>query len=277
MPSGCRLASCSGLARLLGLAGVAVACHPLDDFRLGCGADCDEPPPGDGAGDGADDATDPTYADEGPPIAEGCSDLTREGYQNQSIYPRIAACAGGWSVPGVVGRIARTCDAQSGNNSANYDGIGCSAADLCGQGWHICRGRDEVAANAADGCALAIPPGTPDKQLLFVTAQPSAGGLSCSGASGDDDVFGCGNLGVALSPGHDCAPLNRALASSIDGTCSFNEAEPPLGPWQCPGGAGSAAHEGANLTKFGCTNQTCTWNGWPIGNSARGGVLCCQN
>ena len=33
--------------------------------------------------------------------AIGCADGQREGFANTSVFPNIAACSGGWSIPGI--------------------------------------------------------------------------------------------------------------------------------------------------------------------------------
>lgn len=210
----------------------------------------------------------------------GCSDGTREGFQSLTEYPAIASCSGGWSVGGVTrDDLAPACDRKSGNNGQNMEGTGCSAADLCAVGWHVCRGKTEVAAKAgAKGCADSVPTGSPDKAMFFAVQQHSAQFSQCDDASaGDNDVFGCGNLGIALTGDKGCGVLTRALASMKAGSCGYNEAEPGLGPWQCLGAAGSDIHEGGLVTKSGCPGSSCTWEGSPTGNWDRGGVLCCKD
>ncbi len=80
-----------------------------------------------------------------------------------------------------------------------------------------------------------------------------------------------------MAPDKNCQPLNRVLASMHAGTCGFNEAEPPLGPWQCMGDSDSHLHEGALVTKSGCGSGSCSYDGNPVGNSDKGGVLCCRD
>jgi hypothetical protein len=210
----------------------------------------------------------------GDPV--GCSDGTREGFQSLTSYPNIAACSGGWSVPGVTGNVQPACGRASGNTSANRDGAGCASADLCSAGWHVCRGKDEVATKANGSCADAVPAGAPNNSLFFAVAQASVSNTTCD-ASGDNDVFGCGNLGTQLSAQKLCGVLTRALASTRPGTCGFNEAEPNLGPWQCLDGTQGDLHEGALVTKQGCPNTGCSYDGNPVGNADKGGVLCCRD
>ena len=207
----------------------------------------------------------------------GCSDGTREGFLSQTQYPNIAACSGAWSVPGVTrANLVPTCMRVAGNSSANADGVGCAAADLCSSGWHVCSGAAEVAQQAPSGCADAVPPGTPDKSLLFIVSQASQMNTTCD-TTGDNDVFGCGNLGIQLTADKNCGPLNRALASTQPQSCGYNEAEPQLGPYECKGGSDSHLHEGALVTKAGCPNDSCSYSGSPVGSSDKGGVLCCRD
>src|SRR5262245_27652189 len=60
----------------------------------------------------------------------GCADGQREGFVDLSAYPHIAACAGGWSAPGVIG-VTAACDHHAGDDGPDPSGVGCSAADLC--------------------------------------------------------------------------------------------------------------------------------------------------
>lgn len=224
----------------------------------------------------------PVVVDAGVPDAgapgnpSGCADGTREGFTSIPGYPDIAGCAGGWSVPGVTALVAPACGRQSGNTSANRDGAGCASVDLCAAGWHLCRGKDEVAQKAHGSCADAVPAGAANNSLFFAVAQASVSNTTCD-TSGDNDVFGCGNLGIQLAAQKNCGVLTRALASTQAGTCGFNEAEPHLGPWQCLGGVQGDLHEGAIVTKQGCPNGSCTYDGQPVGNADKGGVLCCRD
>lgn len=209
----------------------------------------------------------------------GCADNTREGFQNQGTYPNIAGCSGAFSVGGVTrAGLVPTCNRASGNNGSSVEGAGCSAADLCANGWHVCNGKTEVAQKAPTGCADAVPAGTPDKALFFAVAQHSTNNSQCDDTSADaNDVFGCGNLGVQLDGSKMCGPLTRVLASTQANSCGFNEAEPSLGPWQCLGGPQSHLQEGTLVTKVGCPNTSCSYSGQPVSNSDKGGVLCCRD
>ncbi len=215
-----------------------------------------------------------------PPLpAVGCADSTREGFIDEATWPSIAGCEGAFSVAGVTrAGLTPTCGRVAGDDGSNAEGNGCSAADLCMEGWHVCNGKTEVAAKASGGCLGAVPAGTGDKMLFFAVAQHSTNGSVCDDASsGDNDVFGCGNLGTQLSADKNCGPLTRVLASTQPDRCGFNEAEPSNGPWLCQGGSESHLHEGAIVSKVGCPGTSCSYDGNPISNARKGGVLCCRD
>ncbi len=209
----------------------------------------------------------------------GCSDGQREGFESLGAYPYIAACSGSWSVGGVTrDDLAPTCGRNAGDDSSNYDGNGCSAADLCSEGWHVCLGKTEVERFAPSGCSDAVPAGTPDKSLFFAVYQNSDSDSQCDDSSSNgNDVFGCGNLGTELDSSKNCGVLDHVLASMNADSCGFNEAEPPLGPWECSGGSDSHLMEGTLVTKIGCPSYSCSYDGYPVGNSDKGGVLCCAD
>jgi hypothetical protein len=215
--------------------------------------------------------------DAGAPDPSGCSDGTREGFESIASYPAIAGCSGAWAMPGLTATTAPTCARRSGNTGMNREGNGCSAADLCAPGWHLCRGKDEVAAKANGSCAGAVPAGAPNNSLFFAVVQNSTNNTTCDSSANHNDVFGCGNLGIQLAAQKNCGVLTRALASTQQGTCGFNEAEPNLGPWQCLGDMMSHLAEGTVVTKVGCPNNACMYDGRPVGNADKGGVLCCRD
>ncbi len=217
-----------------------------------------------------------------PPVdpAVGCADEEREGFVDLDKYRHIAGCSGAWDQPGVSPTtIVPTCGRAAGDDGTNKEGTGCSSADLCATGWHICDGWQEVAAKSPTGCAGSTPPDAAPKSLLFAVRQPSENNTVC-GQPGDgfNDVFGCGNLGHGIAPDKGCGPLDRALASTQEDSCGFNEAEPHHGPWECIGGAGSDLKEGETVTKKGCpASNPCEYDGKPIRNWDKGGVLCCRD
>ncbi len=149
----------------------------------------------------------------------GCADCTREGYRDALHYRTIAACAGGFTVPGVLDAGA-TCGRLAGNDGPDPSGQGCSIEDLCAPGWHLCRTPTEVLAAAPDGCASVA-----FESAFFVTAQSGPGCGHCAtgttaGCTGEtctagcapnadtaNDVFGCGGDGDAPQPS--CGAFNR--------------------------------------------------------------------
>jgi hypothetical protein len=186
----------------------------------------------------------------------GCSDGTREGFVALTTYPTIAACAGGWEEPGLLSTASQTpqCDRSAGNEGNNPDGGGCSVADLCSVGWHVCETAKEVAtATAGMGCAPAYELYLA-KPAFFLTRQ-RAEGLVCdpTNQNGDNNVYGCGNIGSAADKS--CAPFMHMLR---DSDCA-NHA-----PWACAdnGHPGNTQDEYDIVTKSG---------------AAAGGVLCCKD
>ena len=212
--------------------------------------------------DGLDNDCD-GVVDEGCAPGNGCSDGTREGYLDVALYPKIAACSGGWSVPGVLSTKTPQCGRMAGNSSANPSGIGCNVADLCALGFHVCTGPAEVKERSATGCGGAAPgPG-----LFFATRQSSTGcdtcalgnnmnpnvcnGMSCQTGCAQtsitsNDLYGCGSKGVVVST---CSTLNRASGDQ----CLTLGA-----PWSCPNDIGEA-------------------NVVVKTSSVGGGVLCCAD
>ncbi|MDI3289140.1 MopE-related protein [Polyangium sp. 15x6] len=196
----------------------------------------------------------------------GCSDGTREGFVDEQQFPLIAACSGGWSVPGIHTAPVPQCNHVTGNTSPNPNGNGCSAADLCSPGFHVCKGADDVASHAPDGCfGVGFTP-----NVFFATGQGSTGcGICTLGTNTDPDICnGC-------SCGGDCATTELTandlfgcgtLGNSNDGNCgvldvtSANACGALFAPWQC--GGGDLCAEAHIVTKLG-----------PEG----GGVLCCAD
>ena len=195
----------------------------------------------------------------------GCADGTREGYTKALLYPGIAACGGGWSVPGVFQEHLPTCDRLAGDDSANPAGTGCATSDLCASGWHVCRTALEVLTfSEGAGCGPATV-----AETFFVTGQSGNGCGYCSvssdpadsGCSGGsclsscyptsvqaNDIFGCGAIGI--TPAGNCTPLN----SFGNNFCASLPS-----PWACSAGS-NTVDEALWVTKSG---------------SAGGGVLCC--
>jgi hypothetical protein len=182
--------------------------------------------------------------DDGDGIADcvGCADGQREAYLSLTDSPDIAACSGGWSVPGVIDTLA-ACGHRAGNNSSNPSGMGCSAADLCQPSWRLCGSAADVSASSPTGCMGAETA----QSMFFAVRQSGPGSLMC-GSTGANDLFGCGTLGLVPDPS--CAPLTR---TSNNLCASLSE------PWQC--GSDTYA-EARNVSKPG---------------PAAGGVLCCRS
>jgi hypothetical protein len=209
----------------------------------------------DASAEGSDlGVADAVAADAGPPASlVGCADGAREGLIDLASYPAIAACAGGWQVPGLISNAARTpaCARAGGNQGARPQGQGCSAADLCAAGWHVCESASEV-TNKGGRCADAVAPAN-GRKVFYAARQSGDDGCANSnsevGNNGDNLVHGCGTFGVTASRG--CAPLDTSLH---DDNCTANP------PWQCR--RGNNAHEISLVTKPG---------------SALGGVLCCRD
>ncbi len=196
--------------------------------------------------------------------ATGCSDGTREGFVDAKTYPKIAACSGGFGVPGML-FPQETCARAAGNTSANPSGKGCGATDLCALGFHVCNGPAEVAVDSPTGCAGAAP----EPGLFFATRQSSTGcsictlgniadpaactGCNCAkgcapNPSTANDLFGCGSLGD--KPYEPCGVLDR-FSNNL--CAALGE------PWSC---GSDGCNEANTVTKSGPTH---------------GGVLCCAN
>lgn len=193
----------------------------------------------------------------------GCADGEREGFLDLEKYPSIAACGGGFQVPGVLGELVPACNWGGGDDGPNPNGAGCSAWDLCQPGWHVCKSALEVAELAPSGCADA----TLGTEAFFVTRQSGTGcgkcamGGSttpncdtCSCADGclqteatSNDVFGCGNMG---DPTEGCGVLN-AFSNDVCGALGF--------PWSCGNDGCSEAHAVLKTAP------------------ERGGALCCAD
>lgn len=212
--------------------------------------------------DGGTDAPDATLL----PLL-GCADGEREGFLDRIRHARIAGCSGGFSVPGLLVESPSRCSRAGGDDGSNPNGIGCSATDLCAEGWHVCRGADEVMTVSPGGCD-GVAGGEP---AFFATRQSGPGcgictrsgtrtcGLGeCStecrpdptpGSLMANDLFGCGTLGDL--PDGNCAPLDR-FSNNLCGATTA--------PWSCPGSTGF--DEALVVQKNG---------------PERGGVLCCRD
>ncbi len=204
--------------------------------------------------------------------ASGCADGTREAFTDEGRFPKIAACAGAWQLPGIFPAIVASavpaCE-TSGNSSslAPADGAGCSASNLCAAGWHICNGGEVMPRTGSLGCASesSYPAAS-----FFSAAVSGTGcgicalrsktdtGSACTADScarncqetGDlsNDVFGCGSLGASVSD-PDCDGLDRF---------SHNNCSALGAPWTCSGDS----QESRTVTKPSID---------------AGGVLCCRD
>jgi hypothetical protein len=182
----------------------------------------------------------------------GCADDTREGFKDLEKYPNIAACSGGWQIAGFVSPETHIpqCDRHGGNDGAHVDGDGCSVADLCAEGWHVCESAHEVSLNATD-CKDALPASA--AQLAYFATRQRGPMKTCDPTNqmGTNNLFGCGNFGSAAMAA--CAPFTRMLR---DADCDTYP------PWMCVNGPlDYSTTELIDTTKPG---------------SARGGVLCCR-
>ena len=197
----------------------------------------------------------------GGATTSGCADGVREGFVDIASFPNIAGCSGGFAIPGVLTAIAPSCDRQAGDDSANPNGAGCNAEDLCAEGFTVCKTAGSVKSCGGNCEGVTAEPG-----LFFVTRQSGTGCgvcatgtsveqpcLQCSCAGGclqtevtANDIFGCGTVGL---PTEGCDAITRF---SDDGCGALGA------PWICNGGS---CAEALNVVKSG-----------PDG----GGVLCCR-
>jgi hypothetical protein len=182
------------------------------------------------------------------PSATGCADGSREGFKSLASYPKIAACSGGWSAPGITSLSPPQCCREAGNDGARPEGEGCNVEDLCSAGWHVCTSAEEV-GKLVKLCDLDTI-GADAAGSIWITRQivsPADGGAQCI-AGGSNNVAGCGDIG-ANQP---CPPLNRALQTVV---CADNP------PWFC-GTATDGTKEAFLVAKSG---------------PEHGGVLCCKD
>ncbi len=219
----------------------------------------------------------------------GCADGTREGFRDATRFDAVAGCAGAWSIaglhaarpgqptpcPGVQARDTTrpTCGRRAGNSLRDPFGQGCTAADLCAEGWHVCEGAIELTALLPTGCAGVLE--ASDPPALFLTRQSSNGcGVCALGQRMDDDcnsaqctpscastariandLFGCGNFGASVPSS--CGPLDRSTANLCEGL--------PGSPWRC-NAPGPEDDEGF------CEAYTIVKE-----SPTHGGVLCCRD
>ena len=215
------------------------------------------------------------------PLVVGCSDGTREGFTDLSLYPNIASCGGAWTVAGAF-HDEPACGRQGGDDGVNATGTGCNVEDLCAGGWHMCHGPDDIDTRTGGrGCADSVMAGYPGTGAFFMTRTSGAGTGHCDEVvnglpANFNDIFGCGNMGaipVAAIDEGGCSPLNRFGHNQCTGLQSYD-----------PGGASAPA------TEFGYTAGNWAWacndGGGGINESKfvtksrpgdQGGVLCCKD
>ncbi len=219
--------------------------------------------------------------------AVGCADGTREAFTNQTTFPAVAACGGGWdgngnlpNYTGVFPSPLRTTNpncAQNGNSGPNPNGTGCSAIDLCASGWHICAGGEVLArvqkainsSSPTDGCKAEA---TWPLNTFFAVAIGSTGysqcaepygtltGPGCNNASGaagcqanagiTNDIFGCGSEWLSVSSCGDVDKSGGNVCGDLDPG------------WSC---GSDSVRESVNAAH----------NPGAAGASPGGGVLCC--
>jgi hypothetical protein len=189
----------------------------------------------------------------GPPQQMGCSDGSREGFLDASDkgWNRIAGCGGAWTIPGILKGVSLVpqCNRQSGNTGQNLLGVGCSAADLCAGGWHLCEAPGDVAASSPSDCEGAVPA---DAEGFFAAVGGAAPIGACAVVLGySNDVHGCGTFGQPEV--ETCFPLDRRL--------DFSDCAASDGLWQC-GAFADHFNEAARVVKLRPEN---------------GGVLCCRD
>ncbi len=153
----------------------------------------------------------------GEPADVGCADGEREALVDDVMYPDIAACSGGWSIPGVLGGTA-FCDNEAGDDSATPNGKGCAIDDLCAPDWHLCESAQDVSDHGMADCGAK---GLEWDGSFFATRQSGQGADTCE-AVGTNDVFGCGEIGHDTIDG--CAPLNLSTG---------NLCADLMAPWDC--------------------------------------------
>jgi len=182
------------------------------------------------------------------PTVVGCSDGTRELMTDPASYPLIAGCSGAWSLGGTVSPAAMSqqCGGVAGDNGCNPLGMGCSVADLCAAGWHVCDSAAEVSVKSPDGCGQQAVPG------FWATRQRTEYLTHECVDNGVNNLVGCGwTVGDAASILPSCSPLNALLG--------YPEHDCPHAPWSC---GVVDTDEALLVTKTG---------------TELGGVLCCHD
>jgi hypothetical protein len=201
-------------------------------------------------------------------IGAGCWDGTREGFREAASFPHIAGCAGAWSVPGLLS--AEASQPQCGR-SPGATGQGCSVADLCAPGWHVCRDGHDVETHSATGsCEGALP--SDEAGFFLVRAGATPQGV-CSPEPSPNDLHGCGTLGQTES--ETCAPLSRRM--------TFADCLATDGDWYCgdvcegqPDG-GVTCHARDKIALLPTDESLMEALVVTKSTSTMGGVLCCED
>ena len=150
-------------------------------------------------------------------MALGCAD----GTVDVAFSAEVVGCDGSWSTPGI-----------------SAGGV------LCGGGWSLCEGHQEVAARGVGDCTALTA-----ANMFYATGDLSNGNSDCTNddtdGSGTNDLWGCG---TDLFYPNACGPLNMALGHDWTGTA-----------WDADDGGGLA--EKTSVHK----------------SAGNGGVMCCKS
>jgi hypothetical protein len=175
----------------------------------------------------------------------GCADGTREYLLDTTLHPGVAGCAGAFLTHGMLTKseAGSPCHKRGGNDATNglSNGLGCSADDLCGGGWHVCVSATEFVDSIG---TCAEDSGAPEGGIFYASATRGTGSLLCDGDGGTNDLFGCGATGAGVGAG--CGAFNASLST-------FK----PISYWLL----GGAATELVDVQK----------------QAGLGGVLCCHD
>ncbi|MSP62684.1 MAG: hypothetical protein EXR72_20615 [Myxococcales bacterium] len=185
--------------------------------------------------------------DDRPACPSGCTNNGGRRATGDPGLPRVAFCPAAWSVAGIVSGDAavKKC---GGKPDAN--GTGCTPADNCATGWHVCTGdKDALDHGLTVAACQSAPAGmyaTGHRGGLEIMG-PGMRAPSCNSLGGIAEfVMGCGTLGTSVKS---CSILQHAMGAM---ECT--------GVWSC--GSGGMALAGDLVKKSGLE---------------LGGVICCQD
>jgi hypothetical protein len=201
-------------------------------------------------------------------VGPGCADGTREGFREATSFPHIAGCAGAWSIPGLLSMETREPQCH---HSPGQTGQGCSVADLCAAGWHVCLDANDVETHSATGSCEGILPAD-EVGFFLVRAGATAQGV-CSPDPAPNDLHGCGTLGQPES--ESCAPLSRRM--------TFADCLATDGVWYCGDVCDSQPDGGVVCHAQGKIETDATdeslMEALVVTKSAptMGGALCCED